>query len=72
MEVLVEMNIKRKSQLRNLLTAYRNDMCNDSIDIAEETYNMTKCEVCDFAMSDGTCIIDKITLKLENDLWEES
>ena len=64
------MDLKRKTQLRNLLTAYRNDVCADAREMAEETYNMTKCEVCDMSMSDGTCIIDKITLQLENDLWE--
>lgn len=64
------MDLKRKTQLRNLLTAYRNDVCADAREMAEETYDMTKCEVCDMAMSDGTCIIDKITLQLENDLWE--
>ena len=64
------MDLKRKTQLRNLLTAYRNDVCEEARENAEETYNMSKCEVCDLAMSDGTCMIDVITLKLENELWE--
>ena len=64
------MGLKRKTQLRNLLTAYRNDVCEEARENAEETYNMSKCEVCDLAMSDGTCMIDVITLKLENELWE--
>ena len=64
------MDLKRKTQLRNLLAAYRNEICAESMDMAEETYNMSKCEVCDLAMSDGTCMIDVIALKLENELWE--
>ena len=64
------MDLKRKTQLRNLITAYRNEVCEEAEEDAEETYNMSKCEVCDLAMSDGTCMIDVITLKLENDLWE--
>ena len=64
------MDLKRKTQLRTLLTAYRNDVCNQAEEDAEETYNMSKCEVCDFSMSDGTCIADKILLQLENELWE--
>ena len=64
------MDLKRKTQLRNLLTAYRNDVCAEAEEDAKETYNMSKCEVCDLAMSDGTCMIDVIALKLENDLWE--
>ena len=64
------MGLKRKTQLRNLLTAYRNDVCEEARENAEETYNMSKCEVCDLAMSDGTCMIDVIALKLENELWE--
>ena len=64
------MDLKRKTQLRNLLTAYRNDVCEEARENAEETYNMSKCEVCDLAMSDGTCMIDVIALKLENELWE--
>ena len=64
------MGLKRKTQLRNLLTAYRNDVCEEARENAEETYNMSKCEVCDLAMSDGTCMIDIIALKLENELWE--
>jgi hypothetical protein len=64
------MDLKRKTQLRNLLTAYRNEVCDEARENAEETYNMTKCEVCDMTMSDGTCIIDKILLRIENELWE--
>jgi hypothetical protein len=64
------MDLKRKTQLRNLLTAYRNDVCAEAEEDSEETYNMSKCEVCDLAMSDGTCMIDAIALKLENELWE--
>ncbi len=64
------MDLKRKTQLRNLLTAYRNEVCEEANENAEETYNMTKCEVCDMTMSDGTCIIDKILLRIENELWE--
>lgn len=64
------MDLKRKTQLRNLLTAYRNDMCEEAEEAAEKTYNMSKCEVCDLSMSDGTCMIDAIALKLENELWE--
>lgn len=66
----MKVNIKSKTRLRNLLSAYRNDVCEAAREDAEETFNMTKCEVCDFAMSDGTCIADKILLQLENDLWE--
>ena len=65
-----DMDLKRKTQLRNLLTAYRNEICAEAMDMAEETYDMTKCEVCDMAMSDGTCIADKILLQIENELWE--
>jgi hypothetical protein len=66
----MEMNIKSKSRLRNLLTGYRNEVCEEAVEDAEETYNMSKCEVCDLSMSDGTCMIDVINLKLENELWE--
>lgn len=64
------MNIKSKSRLRNLLTGYRNEVCEEAVEDAEATYGMTKCEVCDLSMSDGTCMIDVINLKLENELWE--
>ena len=64
------MDLKRKTQLRNLLTAYRNEVCSEAKEDAEETYSMSKCEACDLAMPDGTCMIDAIALKLENDLWE--
>jgi hypothetical protein len=66
----MEVNIKSKTRLRNLLAGYRNDVCEVAREDAEETFNMTKCEVCDLSMSDGTCMIDVINLKLENDLWE--
>lgn len=64
------MDIQTKTRLRNLLTVYRNDVCLEAEEDAQETYNMSKCEVCDLAMSDGTCMIDVIALKLENELWE--
>jgi hypothetical protein len=66
----MEVNIKSKTRLRNLLTGYRNEVCEEAVEDAEVIYGMTKCEVCDLSMSDGTCMIDVINLKLENELWE--
>lgn len=55
------MNLKRKTQLCSLLVSYQRELCKEATDRASETYDMMKCDVCDMAMSDGTCIIDKIT-----------
>ena len=68
----------RKNIMQNLIHPYVKEIfvCNlqkpenEAEEDAEETYNMSKCEVCDLAMSDGTCMIDAIALKLENELWE--
>ena len=64
------MDIKAKTRLRNLLTVYRNDVCEEAQEVAMEFDKISKCEICDFSMSDGTCIADKILLQLENELWE--
>ena len=64
------MDREQKVQLRNLLTAYRNDVCEEAQEVAMEFDKISKCEICDMAMSDGACTIDNILLTLENDLWE--
>ena len=40
------MDLKRKKQLRNLLTAYRNDVCEEARDLAEIRLT-NKCTQCD-------------------------
>lgn len=62
------MDLKRKTQLRNLLTAYRNDMCEEAEDEARE-WLIGKCETCNFSTTNG-CMMDIINLRIENDLWE--
>ena len=63
------MDLKRKTQLRNLLNAYRNDVCEEARELAEERMT-NKCWECDYYDGDRGCTIDNILLKLENDLWE--
>ena len=66
------MNLKRKTQLRNLLTAYRNDMCEEASELAEQRMT-SKCMECDMAsecLNGYECVFDNILLRLENELWE--
>ena len=59
------MDTQTKTRLRNLLVVYRDDVCAESQDNAEETYNMSKCEVCDMSMSDGSCKLEEVIAKLD-------
>jgi hypothetical protein len=63
------MDLKRKTQLRNLLTAYRNDVCEEASELAEIRLT-TKCTQCDYYDCDRGCTIDNNLLTLENELWE--
>ena len=64
------MDLKRKTQLRNLLTMHRNDVCEEASDLAEIRLTSSKCWECDYYDSDRGCTIDNILLTLENELWE--
>ena len=66
------MDLKRKTQLRNLLTAYRNDLCIEASELADERLS-SKCLECDMArecLNGYECVFDNILLRLENELWE--
>jgi hypothetical protein len=62
------MDLKRKTQLRNFLTAYRNDMCEEAEEEARK-WLINKCDTCNFSTSSG-CMMDIINLRIENELWE--
>lgn len=62
------MENKDKRNLCNLLKEYREEVCKTA-NITARNWLTSKCDVCDLATSSG-CMIDVITLKLENDLWE--
>ena len=54
-------------QLRNLLTAYRNEVCEEKID----EYGVDdKCGWCEYADDGANCYFDDILLRIENELWE--
>ena len=61
------MNREQKVQLRNLLTAYRNEVCEEKID----EYGVDdKCGWCEYADDGANCYFDDILLRIENELWE--
>jgi hypothetical protein len=61
------MDLKRKTQLRNLLTAYRNEICEENI----EEYGLeNKCGWCEYCDDGAICYFDTINLRIENELWE--
>ena len=62
------MENKDKRKLCNLLNEYRKECCIEPEKEAKK-WLMNKCDYCNFSSSSG-CMIDVITLKLENDLWE--